>query len=81
MSTTLLNHPPDTRQRELEQLEIALPRLGFFERIALRIAVRAVLRLDRLDREAALRRHELVLDNERRATAAERAALLLAPLR
>jgi len=79
MSTTLQNHPPDTRQRELEHLETALPRLGFFERIALRIAVRAVLRLERLDREAALRRHALVLDNERRMMAAERAALLQHP--
>jgi len=81
MSTTLLNHPPDTRRRELERLETALPRLGLLERIALRIAVRAVLRLERVDREAAIRRHELVLDNERRMMAAERAALMQQPLR
>jgi len=81
MSTTLTTHPPDTRQQELKQLETALPRLGFFERIALRIALRAVLRLERLDREALLRRHHLVLDNERRRMAAERAAILQQPLR
>ncbi|HWL02896.1 MAG TPA: hypothetical protein VNQ52_11060 [Microbacteriaceae bacterium] len=79
MSTTVQNHPPDTRQRELEHLETALPRLGFFERIALRVAMRAVLRLERFDREAALRRHELVLDNERRRMAADRAVLLQRP--
>ena len=79
MSTTLMNHPPDTRH--LERLETALPRLGLFERIALRIALRAVLRLERLDREGALRRHALVVANERRATEAERAALLLNPFR
>lgn len=79
MSTTLKSRPPDTRRRELEQLATVLPRLGVFERIALRIALRAVLRLEHLDREAALRRHELVLDNERRAMAAERAAILQRP--
>ena len=81
MSSTMLNHPPDTRRVGLERLETALPRLGFFERIALRITVRAVLRVERFDREAALRRHELVLDNERRMMAAERAALLQQALR
>lgn len=81
MSIHLLNAPPDTRQRDLERLETALPRLRFFERVALRIAVRAVLRLERVDRDAALRRHALVLDNERRMVAAERAAILQQPLR
>lgn len=81
MSSTLMTHPPDLRRRELDQLATALPRLGFLERIALRIALRAVLRIESLDREAALRRHELVLDNERRMMAAERAAILQQPLR
>ncbi len=61
MSTTT-THPPDTRQ-----LETVLPRLGLLERIALRIAIRGLLRLEReADRAAMIRRHELVIENERR---------------
>jgi len=81
MSTTHLQHPPDTTRRELETLETVLPRLGLLERLALRVAVRALARLERLDREAAVRRHRLVLDNERRASEAERAVLLERPFR
>ncbi len=75
MSTTIVNHPPDTPQRELERLEAVLPRLELLERIALRIAVRGIARLQRqeraVDREAALRRHALVLENERRRSELE----------
>lgn len=69
-------HPPDTKQ-----LETVLPRLGLLERLALRIALRGILRLEAIDREAAVRRHELVLDNERRREAADRRDLLLRPMR
>ncbi|OJX62227.1 MAG: hypothetical protein BGO95_03095 [Micrococcales bacterium 73-13] len=74
MSTPTV-HPPDTRQ-----LETVLPRLRLHERLALRIAVRALLRLDReQDRETLLRRHELVLANERRRAEIERSLLLRRP--
>lgn len=81
MSTTLLNHPPDARPLELGQLETVLPRLTLVERIAMRIAVRGVLRLERFERDAALRRHALVLENERRMMAADHAAIIQNPLR
>jgi len=85
MSTTLPTRPSDVRARDerssIGDLERALPRLGLLERLALRIAMRALTRIEQIDREAVLRRHALVLENERRLMAAERAAILQQPLR
>ncbi len=86
MPTTLLNHPPDTQRRDLGEhdlrgLRSALPRLRLLERLALRVALRALARLEHDDREAAIRRHELVLENERRRDAIERDLLLRRPFR
>jgi len=81
MSTTLLNHPPDTQRHELDDLETVLPRLGLLERLALRVTIRALTRLERTERESAIRRHELVLENELRRSAIEHSLLLERPFR
>lgn len=80
MSTILsTNHPPDTQQLDAERIELALPQLRLHERLALRIAVRALLRVERLavDRERAARVHEhlrrvreVAVDHERRTLTA-----------
>ncbi len=89
MSTTInTTHPPSPQQLEAERLETVLPRLRLVERLALRLALRGLLRLERAersgrahDREHAIRAHALMLDNDRRTMAAERADFLVRPLR
>jgi len=62
-----LDHPPDTRQ-----LESLLPRLGLLDRIAVRMAVRAIVRLQReLERRTATP-HEIALSVEHGKAAADR---------
>jgi len=89
MSTTISsNHPPSSQQLDAGHLETVLPRLRLIERLALRVALRGLLRLERAERhlhahdhERARRTHALVIDNERRRMAAEHADLLMRPLR
>ncbi len=78
MSITRTDHPPHPRQ-----LESVLPQLGLVDRIAFRIAIRALARLEQrertIDREQLRRRHELAIQNERRANDAERRSIFLRP--
>ncbi len=75
MSTTsTTNHPPDTRRLDAARIETALPRLRPYERFALRIAMRALLRIERsqTDRERLARMHEHAVRARELALAAER---------
>ncbi|MBO9577721.1 MAG: hypothetical protein J7480_02985 [Microbacteriaceae bacterium] len=82
LPTGLVDERPEAQQPELAALSTVLPRLALVERLALRVALRGILRLDRFgDRDAQWRRHELDLANERRVTDAERAILLDRPFR
>ncbi len=91
MSPTMTtDHPPDTQRLDAERIETALPRLRRYERFALRIAMRALLRVERteVDRERLARMHEhavrareLALADERRRTAIEGAWTSLRPMR
>jgi hypothetical protein len=77
MFTNILSRPPD--QREVESV---LPRLNAFDRLVLRLAVAALERAARaVDRDRIARAHAHAIEIERRATAAERVALLNLPPR
>ncbi len=68
MSITTITHPPHTQRLETpdpRSLESVLPRLGAFDRIAVRIAVRAIVRLQRELESAAATPQEIALGIER----------------
>ena len=57
--STSITHPPDT-----ERLEAALPRLGFVDRLAVRLALRAIVRLEATTARA-LASHDIERELER----------------
>jgi len=57
--STSTSHPPDT-----ERLEAALPRLGLVDRVAVRLALRAIIRLEATT-SRALSKHDVAHELER----------------